>query len=211
MCLVTGVLYNPQTGALGCNGCGLKKIFHHHRPVVAWMLCKECKKVVDLAGPLCEKEPNQYSSFFNRRFVKPACNDLTGPHGVRTLPLEQHYWDDWGERLPQFRNTYHLLDSVPPPSLLEIDRHSSSNSEFSSDEDADIIPRQYLPSRNAAVVMGARSPFANGVAALTGSGRSTFNIDFRGVSSRPVSAAANRDVNLTLQRIANARNDQRTQ
>ena len=114
----------PNSGAIGCNFCNAIKIFNHrYRDNIIWILCKNCQFVVDKAGP-------RYTTFLNipgHRFTRPPCVDLTGPHGIRTVPTEQFYWDT-GEKLPEYENTYHLLD--PPQNISASVSDTSSESSF---------------------------------------------------------------------------------
>jgi len=128
--LVSQFVVHPHTGSIGCNFCGVRRIFNHRfQNNVAWVLCKECQFVHD-KGYKQTKRFTQVLPIPGHRWTKRPIIDLTGPKG-KLIDAEQYYWDAPGEKLPQFRNEYHLLEYHAPLKFnyLDVD---SSDSEYSS-------------------------------------------------------------------------------
>lgn len=118
----------PQNiGSITCNFCNVRKFFNYRNPKTTWVLCKDCQKVVDQAGPRL----NGNYPIPGIRYTRPSKVDLTGPHGHATLPSEQFFWDSPGEKRPEFKNWYHPLE---PPKPCRPNQNFSSTDDSSDDD-----------------------------------------------------------------------------
>lgn len=107
---MSAYLFPRNVGHFGCTACGRIRTFHHARPKLVWVLCKDCTLVYQKGGPITRHPPLPGS-----RYARPAMVDLSGPE------LEPVYWDCFNYNLLTYKPEEDREQPIRYPMNVNID------------------------------------------------------------------------------------------
>lgn len=109
-------LFNDP-GYIGCNYCGIIKVFNKRKPRIIWALCKSCNLIYSKGGKV-----TPCSSLPGSMFSRPPNVDYSGPRGY-SMSNDHFYWEEFNSKLNGVceikelvkikDDAYHLLDYKP--------------------------------------------------------------------------------------------------